>query len=60
MSQKVIRILLTSQEYSPWWLFRFDFEVFITAFPILVPLGHLAYERFLSKPKPKENLQIDD
>jgi hypothetical protein len=45
----VSRQLPPSPEYSEWWYFRIDFNVFVLAIPILIPLGHLAFERFIRK-----------
>lgn len=43
-------ILPPSPEYSAMWTFRFDFDLFISASPLLIPLTHLALEKFLRKP----------
>jgi hypothetical protein len=43
-------ILPPSPEYSRWWTFRLSFDGFVLGAPILIPLCHLAFERFLRKP----------
>ena len=43
----VSKLLPPSPEYSMWWSFRFDFDMFTLCAPILIPLCHLAAERVL-------------
>ena len=45
----VSSILPPSCEYSFWWNLRMSFNGFALAFPLLIPLAHLAYERFMRK-----------
>ena len=42
-------LLPPSPEYSPMWTFRFNFDLFIYASPLLIPLIHLALEKFVRK-----------
>lgn len=42
-------LLPASSEYSDMWWFRFDFDLFIYASPLLIPLSHLALEKFVRK-----------
>ncbi len=39
-------LLPPSIEYSEWWNFRFSFDLFIFGSPVLIPLCHLALERY--------------
>ncbi len=43
----ISRLLPPSPEYSTWEYFRSDLHMFTLALPILIPIGHLAYERFV-------------
>ena len=43
------RLLPPSPEYSMWWSFRLDYEIFALCIPLLIPFSHLAAERFLRK-----------
>ena len=45
----ISRLLPPSTPYSPWDDFRSDFHHFTLALPVLIPIGHLAYERFIRK-----------
>lgn len=54
----VSRLLPPSPEYSRMWDFRLDFDLFISALPLLVPLGHLALERLFRKPVKKPFLTL--
>jgi hypothetical protein len=46
----ISNILPPSPGLSRKWWFRWDFNIFILAFPLLIPLIHLALEKFLRKP----------
>lgn len=45
----ISRLLPPSLPYSTWDLFRSDLQKFTSALPVLIPFGHLAYERFIRK-----------
>ncbi len=45
----ISRFLPPSPEYSAWDYFRSDLNLFTLALPILVPIGHIAYEQFIRK-----------
>ena len=45
----ISRLLPPSPEYSTWDYFRSDLNLFALALPILIPIGHLAFERFIRK-----------
>ncbi len=49
LSSIISKLLPPSPEYSAWSEFRFQFEAFALSTPILVPLCHLAAERFLRR-----------
>ena len=42
-------LLPPSIEYTDWWSFRFNFDVFIFGSPVLIPLCHLVLERVFRK-----------
>jgi hypothetical protein len=44
------RLFPPSPEYSFWWSFRLDFEIFALCTPVLIPLCHLTAERVLRRP----------
>jgi hypothetical protein len=45
----VSNILPRSPAYSDMWMFRDDFNLFMFASPLLIPLIHLALEKFIRK-----------
>ncbi len=45
----ISRLLPPSPEYSIGWYFRSDLNLFALASPILIPIVHLVYERFIRK-----------
>ena len=45
LSAGLTTLLPPSIEYSNWWSFRTQFEMFVLGAPLLVPLAHLFAER---------------
>ncbi len=45
----ISNLLPPSPEYSDWWSFREDFNLFAFSAPILIPMCHLAAERVLRR-----------
>ena len=49
-----------SDEYTRWWSFRIDFELYLLSAPLLIPLVHLALERFVRNPDSEKNVGSND
>ena len=55
----ISRVIPPTPAYSFWSSFQLSFEGFVYASPILIPLVHLAFERFVTRTAPKGSAAID-